>query len=75
MQNWIELITSVLVFMQACVYLLGLHSAGGVTALSGGFGSTKCSFKTSELQHFLSAVCDHETLRILVDFFFSSCWR
>lgn len=60
MQNWIRFITTVFVFMPACIYLLGSHSASGVTALSGGFESTICSFKNSELQHFLSAVCDHE---------------
>lgn len=60
MQNWIKFITTVFVFMPACVYLLGLGSAGGITALSAGFESTVCSFRNSELQHFLSAVCDPE---------------
>lgn len=49
MQNWIEFVTTVFVFMPACVYLLGLDSAGGVSVASGGFESTMCSFKNNEL--------------------------
>jgi len=49
MQNWITFITTGFVFMLDCFCLLGLDSAVGLAAPSGGYESTMYSSKNTEL--------------------------